>query len=72
MTDTNKTEAADFDMDKVNALPTFDVSEHLDSPEMIEEFLKEARATNDAELIDFANEMVEKARERNPALRPTK
>ena len=40
-----------FDLDKISALPTFDVAEHLDSAEVLAAYLSEAFADGDPALI---------------------
>lgn len=42
---------AGFDLDKIQALPTFDVSDYLDSPEVLAAYLTEAFADGDPALI---------------------
>jgi len=42
---------ADFDLEKIRALPTFDVAGHLDSPEVLAAYLTEAFADGDPALI---------------------
>lgn len=42
---------ADFDIEKIQALPKFDVAEHLDSPEVLAAYLSEAFADGDPALI---------------------
>ena len=53
MTSINQHEvsAAEFDLDKVRALPTFDVADHLDSPEVLAAYLTEAFADGNPALI---------------------
>ena len=41
----------EFDLDKVRALPTFDVADYLDSPEVLAAYLTEAFADGDPALI---------------------
>jgi probable addiction module antidote protein len=41
----------DFNLDKIRALPTFDVSDYLDSPEILAAYLTEAFADGDPALI---------------------
>lgn len=40
-----------FDLDKISALPTFDVAAHLDTPEVLAAYLSEAFADGDPALI---------------------
>jgi len=42
---------ADFDLEKIRALPTFDVADYLDSPEVLAAYLTEAFADGDPALI---------------------
>ena len=53
MTSINQHEmsVAEFDLDKVRALPTFDVAGHLDSPEVLAAYLTEAFADGNPALI---------------------
>jgi len=53
MAPTKDTESSidEFDMDKVRALPAFDVAEHLNSPEILAAYLSEAFADGDPALI---------------------
>lgn len=53
MAPTKDTESSinEFDMDKIRALPAFDVAEHLDSPEVLAAYLSEAFADGDPALI---------------------
>jgi len=41
----------EFDLDKIRALPTFDVADYLDSPEILAAYLTEAFADGDPALI---------------------
>jgi len=41
----------EFDLDKVRALPVFDVAEHLDTPEVLAAYLSEVFADGDPALI---------------------
>jgi len=53
MTSINQHEmsVAEFDLEKVRALPTFDVADHLDSPEVLAAYLTEAFADGNPALI---------------------
>jgi probable addiction module antidote protein len=42
---------AELDLEKIGALPTFDVAEYLDSPEMLAAYLSEVFADGDPALI---------------------
>ena len=46
-----KLSEAGFDLDKIQALPTFDVSDYLDSPEVLAAYLTEAFSDGDPALI---------------------
>lgn len=41
----------EFDLDKIRALPAFDVAEHLDTPEVLAAYLSEVFADGDPALI---------------------
>jgi DNA-binding phage protein len=45
---------AEFDLEKIGALPTFDVAEYLDSPEILAAYLSEVFADGDPALISEA------------------
>lgn len=45
---------ADFDLEKIRALPKFDVADYLDSPEVLAAYLTEAFADGDPALITEA------------------
>jgi probable addiction module antidote protein len=50
VTDTEAPEG-EFDLDKIRALPTFDVAAHLDTPEVLAAYLSEAFADGDLALV---------------------
>lgn len=56
-------ENIEFDLDKINALPAFDVADHLDSEEMIAAYLAEF-ADSPADERALADEYVARARAR--------
>jgi len=45
---------AEFDLEKIRALPAFDVADYLDSPEVLAAYLTEAFADGDPALIAVA------------------
>lgn len=50
----HESSVGEFDLEKVRALPTFDVADYLDSPEMLAAYLTEAFADGDPALITEA------------------
>lgn len=55
---------AEFDVDKIQAFPFFDVADHLDSEEMIAAYLAELADENDPALLAEAVADVARARAR--------